>query len=181
MLTTGLDGGRTTTSASPIASTTPVPVGPAPCRRTGSPKLAVRPGTAPTTAGSGWRFDPRGVHDHVRLHPVVAHGQQRDPGLPAFAQRRRHLVESETGIEQLGAHEVSRDVAIPEREPQRRHIVGAQFLQNAVVSSSRPQPRPASIPPPRVYITVSRSGQTFRPCSQMSSAVFPITVICASG
>ena len=49
------------------------------------------------------------------------------------------------------------------------------------VSSSRPQPRSAEMPPPRVYITVSRSGQTRRPNRVMSSAVFPITVISASG
>ncbi len=37
------------------------------------------------------------------------------------------------------------------------------------------------MPPPRVYITVSRSGQTRRPCTQMSSPVLPMTVISASG
>src|SRR4051795_9093413 len=32
------------------------------------------------------------------------------------------------------------------------------------------------MPPPRVYITVSRSGQTLSPCTQMSSAVLAITL-----
>ena len=32
------------------------------------------------------------------------------------------------------------------------------------------------MPSPRVYITVSRSGQIFSPCSQRSSAVLAITV-----
>src|SRR5665811_653280 len=48
------------------------------------------------------------------------------------------------------------------------------------VSPLRPQPRSVSIPPPRVYITVSRSGHTLRPCSQMSSAVLAITVTSVS-
>src|SRR5690348_7458075 len=37
------------------------------------------------------------------------------------------------------------------------------------------------MPPPRVYMTVSRSGQTRRPNSVMSSPVFPMTVISAAG
>src|SRR5947209_7627787 len=37
------------------------------------------------------------------------------------------------------------------------------------------------MPPPRVYITVSRSGQTRRPCRVMSSPVFTMAVISASG
>ena len=44
------------------------------------------------------------------------------------------------------------------------------------VSAVRPQPRSGSMPSPRVYITVSRSGQTLSPCTQMSSAVLAITV-----
>ena len=49
------------------------------------------------------------------------------------------------------------------------------------VSPSRPQPWSSLMPPPSVYITVSRSGQTRRPNSVMSSPVFPMTVISASG
>src|SRR5262249_62287102 len=37
------------------------------------------------------------------------------------------------------------------------------------------------MPPPSVYITVSRSGETWRPNRLMSSPVLPITVISASG
>ena len=43
------------------------------------------------------------------------------------------------------------------------------------VSSVRPQPRSVSMPSPRVYITVSRSGQTLSPCTQMSSPVLATT------
>ena len=91
-------------------STTPVPVGLLHADEP-DPKLAVRPGTAPTTAGSGWRFD-LGVSDHVRLHPVVALGSSVTPGCQRL-QTPLSPGRVETGIEQLGAHEVSRDVAIP--------------------------------------------------------------------
>ncbi len=47
------------------------------------------------------------------------------------------------------------------------------------VSPSRPQPRSSLMPPPRVYMTVSRSGQTRRPWTQMSSPVLTMTVISA--
>ncbi len=49
------------------------------------------------------------------------------------------------------------------------------------VSSVRPQRRSGSMPLPRVYMTVSRSGHTRMPNSQMSSAVLPMTVISSSG
>ena len=49
------------------------------------------------------------------------------------------------------------------------------------LSSSRPQPRTGSPPPPRVYMIVSRSGQIRRPCNVMSSAVLAITVSSAVG
>ena len=49
------------------------------------------------------------------------------------------------------------------------------------VSSARPQPCSSLMPPPSVYITESRSGQTRRPNRVMSSAVLPMTVIVASG
>src|SRR2546430_1624829 len=50
------------------------------------------------------------------------------------------------------------------------------------VSPVRPQPRSVSMPPPRVYMQVSRSGQIRRPCSQMSSPVFTIAVTpCSDG
>src|SRR5258708_220835 len=48
-------------------------------------------------------------------------------------------------------------------------------------SSARPQPCSGLIPPPRGYMTRSRSGQTRRPCSVMSSPVLPMTVTWASG
>ena len=50
------------------------------------------------------------------------------------------------------------------------------------LSPVRPQPRSASMPPPRVYMQVSRSGQIRRPCSHTSSPVFTSAVTsCATG
>jgi len=49
------------------------------------------------------------------------------------------------------------------------------------VSPARPQPCASSMPPPSVYITVSRSGQTRSPWTHRSSPVLPITVTSASG
>ncbi len=49
------------------------------------------------------------------------------------------------------------------------------------VDAARPQPRSSSMPPPRVYITVSRSGQIRSPCIVTSSPVLTTAVIDASG
>ena len=49
------------------------------------------------------------------------------------------------------------------------------------VSWDRPQPRSRSMPSPRVYITESRSGQTRRPNTEMSSPVLTTAVISSSG
>src|SRR5256885_12796364 len=58
----------------------------------------------------------------------------------------------------------------------------ASSSRTAHVSPARPQPRSVSMPPPRVYMQVSRSGQIRRPCSQMSSPVFTIAVTpCSDG
>src|SRR4051812_47812419 len=48
------------------------------------------------------------------------------------------------------------------------------------VSPVRPQPRSVSIPPPRVYMHVSRSGQIRRPCIHTSSPVFTTAVTVCS-
>src|SRR5256886_8797056 len=47
------------------------------------------------------------------------------------------------------------------------------------VSPARPQPRSASAPPPRVYMTLSRSGQIRSPCSVTSSPTLTIAVTSA--
>jgi hypothetical protein len=89
MLTTGLLGGSTTTSASAIASSTP-----------GAGVADSAP--IATMADAGRRRavphppllevdDPLpavGAHPHVGLDPVVAHRQQRRARLPPGAQRR---------------------------------------------------------------------------------------------
>src|SRR5215469_3704383 len=57
----------------------------------------------------------------------------------------------------------------------------ASSPSTAWLSPARPQPCSSLIPPPRVYMTVSRSGQTCRPNGVKSSPVLPITVTSASG
>ncbi len=118
------------------------------------------------------------LDDHVRLDPVVAHRQQPDAGLPAGAERGGDLREREPGGQHLRAHQVGREVAVAEPEPRAGlDAVGRELLLDVKVSSARPQPCSAWMPPPRVYITVSRSGQTCSPNRTMSSAVLPTTVI----
>ena len=70
------------------------------------------------------------------------------------------------------------------RSPRPNHVGSTPYAASSSltlhVSSRRPQPRSRSMPSPSVYMTVSRSGQTFRPCTQMSSAVLATTVTSAS-
>ena len=71
------------------------------------------------------------------------------------------------------------------RSPRENQVVSAPYAPISAitcqVSARRPQPRSSSPPRPRVYMIVSRSGQIRSPCSVMSSAVLPTTVITASG
>jgi hypothetical protein len=70
-----------------------------------------------------------GVGDHdVRLDPLVAHGQHRDPGPPAVGQRGRDLRERIAGVEHPGPDQVGGEVAVAEAEPRRIGAVGGQFL-----------------------------------------------------
>src|SRR6185312_6303705 len=57
----------------------------------------------------------------------------------------------------------------------------ASSSRTAQVSPARPQPRSLSMPPPRVYMQVSRSGQMRRPWSQMSSPTLTTAVTSTSG
>ena len=54
------------------------------------------------------------------------------------------------------------------------YALSSSFTAN--VSPARPQPCSSLMPPPRVYITVSRSGQIRSPNKVMSSPVLPTTV-----
>ena len=47
------------------------------------------------------------------------------------------------------------------------------------LSPTRPQPRSGSAPPPRVYMTLSRSGQIFNPCNHRSSPTLTTAVTSA--
>ena len=70
------------------------------------------------------------------------------------------------------------------RSPRPNHVGSTPYASSSVralhVSSRRPHPRSTSMPSPRVYITVSRSGQTLRPWIHQSSAVLATTVTSVS-
>ena len=70
------------------------------------------------------------------------------------------------------------------RSPRPNHVGSTPYASSSSlalqVSSLRPQPRSRSMPSPRVYITVSRSGQTLSPWIHRSSAVLAMTVTSAS-
>src|SRR5688500_2038730 len=70
------------------------------------------------------------------------------------------------------------------RSPRQNHVGSTRYDSSSVralhVSSLRPHPRSTSMPSPRVYITVSRSGQTLSPWIHQSSAVLATTVTSVS-
>ena len=89
MLTTGLDGGNRTKSASPMASSTP-----------GAGAASSAPARTIPAAGTAacsrthhsWKWTVRAAlvpQDHLGLDAVVGHREQPDAGLPALAQHRR--------------------------------------------------------------------------------------------
>src|SRR6266568_8906911 len=67
------------------------------------------------------------------------------------------------------------------RSPRPNQVGSAPYAasssRTAQVSPARPQPRPVSMPPPSVYMQVSRSGQIRSPCIHTSSPVFTSAVI----
>ena len=115
------------------------------------------------------------------LDPVVGHRQQLDAGLPAPAQDAGDLGQ---GLPAASSWVRTMWVA-KSRSPRVNQAGPAPYAASSSLmlkdSSARPQPCSWLMPPPSVYITVSRSGQTRRPNRVMSSPVLPITVIWASG
>ena len=108
---------------------------------------------------------------------IVGGRQQPHAGLPASAQRGRDVREPIAGVEHLGADQVCRQVSITESEPVGIGSVGSQFLLGVPGFVRRPQPRPESMPPPRVYMQVSRSGQIRMPCIRTSSPTLTMAVM----
>ena len=183
MLTTGLDGGRSTTSASRSPR---APRGPAWRRRRRRGRSFGRHGrraAAPSTPGSGSHAAARAASATtmwVSTRSSVI-GSSRTPGRQRAQSASVTAAQRVAGVEHLGAHDVRGQVAVAEPEPLRPDAVRRELLlrREGLVRSA-----PAllsSMPPPRVYMTVSRSGQTRRPNSVMSSPVLPMTVISASG
>ena len=181
--TTGLDGGKRTTSASCRASITPgpgvavsTPTRAKPCAGIAARCLihhswkwiAVRvPGSSPSTRTCvSARSSVIGRSSTPGCQRVQSAAVTADSGYPACSiwVRTRWVA-------------VSRSPR-PNQSGWTPYAASSSLTTN--VSSSRPHPRSALMPPPRVYITVSRSGHTRRPKSQMSSPVLPMTVTVAS-
>ena len=182
MDTTGLLGATSTRSASAMASSdsrgraraSPIPTcstasasGTACSRTQYSWKCTVRRPAAPSRDG------------HVGLDPVVGHRPQRQPriGQPACAQPRRR---PRTGSARRPATGCDTG-GWPRRCRRARTSGSAPYAVSSsrdppASPSARPQPRSGSMPPPRAYIIVSRSGQIRSPYMVMSSAVLTITV-----
>ncbi len=128
-----------------------------------------------------------GVGDRdVRLDPVVAHRQQPDPVAverlePAAAQRLGDLREARSRPPASGcARGGWRCRGRPGRTTSARRRTPPARSSRSTSPRCRPHPRSTSIPSPRVYITVSRSGQTFSPWIHQSSAVLATTVTSVS-
>ena len=133
--TTGLDGGTMTTSASAIASSTPGAgdgvLQPDHQHRLGG-HLGVQPHPVLLEVHDPPAARRLGVGDRdVRLHPVVAHGQQPNPGLPAPAERLGHRGEGVARLQHPGAHQVGGDVPVAEAEPRRLAAVRRELLLDA--------------------------------------------------
>ena len=180
MLTTGLDGASNTMSASLIASTAHrcrgglfgTDEGEAVSGHLGAvahpPFLEVN---GPLLAGLGIG------DDDVGFAAVVGSGQQSCARLPAFAQRLGDRRQRIAGPQHLAAHQVGGQVAVAEPEPVRLHAVGRRVPPwRARFRRGDPSPRSGSMPPPRVYMQVSRSGQMRTPCIQASSPTLTTAV-----
>ena len=184
--TTGLDGGSSTRSASVIASMTPG-AGRGVVEADDDDRLGGHLGAQPhpvllevhdPAAARGLRVGDR----DVGLDPVVGHRQQphargvASAGTAPRSPRRAGSPRRASGCAPGGWR--CRGRRARTRSARRRTPPAPPCALQ--VSSRRPQPRSGSMPSPRVYITVSRSGHTLSPCIQMSSAVLATTVTSAS-
>ena len=181
MLTTGFDGGKNTKSAAAMASSTPgagaacaAPVGviamagTAACSRTHhSWKWMLRrlPFSSMSTCvctGSSDIGSSRTPGCHLRQSSSVA----ADSGRPAASIWVRAMC-------------VARSLS-PRANQSEPAPYAASSRCTVKDSAARPQPCSSLMPPPSVYMTVSRSGHTCRPYRMISSPVLPMTVISAS-
>ena len=111
----------------------------------------------------------------VSLRSSVA-GSSRAPGFQRAHSASVTCRQRVAGAQHLAAHQMGGQIAVAESEPVRLHAVGGEFLLGVPGFVACPQPRSGSIPPPRVYMQVSRSGQIRTPCIQASSPTLTIAV-----
>src|SRR4051794_8757396 len=175
MLTTGLLGGSSTTSASWIASTTPgagLAAG-APLR---TMSVAATPACSRTHHSWKCTVRPSASVTCVSTRSSVA-GSSRTPG----CHRSHNRAVTSDSVIPSASHWVRSRWVARSRSPRPNHVGSAPYVASSSrtrkLSSARPQPRSAEMPSPRVYITVSRSGQTRSPNIVMSSPLLPTTVM----
>ena len=141
-------------------------------------------GSGPTTPGSGWRAGRPAVFG-VGSPPtttwvstaVVGDGQQPGARFPARAECFGDLRQRIAGTQHLTAHQVGGQVAIARGRTSRAARRRRRVLPWRARSRWRgPSPARGRIPPPKVYMQVSRSGQIRTPCIQASSPTLTIAV-----
>ncbi len=182
METTGLDGGNSTMSAPAIASRTPG-AGLACSAPTGTTASAGTEARSRTQYSWKWialRSPSSSTATCVSTRSSVI-GMSFTPG---FQRSHSASVTALSGYPAAIIWVRTMWVA-KSRSPSPNHSGPTPYAASSSlrwkVSSARPQPCSSLMPPPRVYITVSRSGQTFSPKRWMSSPVLPMTVMSASG
>ncbi|CAM5732030.1 hypothetical protein SALBM311S_01588 [Streptomyces alboniger] len=178
--TTGLDGGNSTTSASAIASSTPG-AGLA-CSAPTSTRVGRQPtpAAAPSTPGSARPCARRRSRRPHGSRPGRRSSGSAVPRLPPVAQRLGHRAQRiprrrSSACARCGWRSPGRRARTTRVRRRRPRVLEVEGLLGP------PQPCSSLMPPPSVYITVSRSGQTFSPKRWMSSPVLPMTVMSASG
>jgi hypothetical protein len=182
--TTGLLGGSRTTSAVRIASRTP-----GAGRAVSMPSARIRrAGTAACSrTHHSWKWIARkpsasSISTCVSTRSSLM-GSSRTPS-SGNSQRSHSRAVTSVSVNPWPSSRVRTTWVARSRSPRVNQSGPSPYAANSSAtvnrSSARPQPCPSWIPPPRVYMTVSRSGQTRSPCRVMSSAVFPTTVSSAS-
>src|SRR5204862_2199744 len=169
---TGLDGHTTTTSASRTASRTP---------GAGRARAAPAYSTSSTwtcafsrTKYSWNESQPSGVRTRVRTGSLLI-GRMR----VATPRRRASSAVTAVSVAPARRARVRKTCVARSRSPRLNHVSAPRSpiaSRQRNVSPARPQPRAASSRPASAYITVSRSGETWRPQISASSPVLPITV-----
>ena len=179
---TGFDGGNTTASAPATASSTP---GAGLASAAPSYRTAFTSSAACRRTQYSWKCRSRG-RPMLTASILVVTGSS-DIGRIRLASPNRaatRAVASDSVAPDRRSPVRNRWVA-RSRSPRPNHDPSAPNSRSSSVarnvSARRPHPRSRSMTVPSQYVTESRSGETWRPCNSMSSAVFTTTVTLRGG